>query len=110
MPRFVDINIFIVSFSGPKSSTFYLQRMTLNYRRDVIEDFYAARIGRIMWRIAKRRAVETQQDAAAPSPNSFENIVALPNAHLGPTKNRGSGQSSLAKFLRELVVELAEDD
>ncbi len=82
----------------------------LNRNNDHNEDFYAARIGRIMWQVAKRRASETHQRQTRGLPIATENIVAWPMQHLDPTMNRESGQNTLAKFLRALAEELAEDD
>lgn len=82
------------------------------------EDVYAARIGRNMWRLAKRRAREAAMRSAA--------LIGLPAARGAagsgskslqppppPDQDDGpeaEGPRTLSEFLRELAEELERDE
>ena len=82
------------------------------------EDVYAARIGRLMWRLAKRRAakasllassvfgVKTAAASVTVDNRDVQSPPPLPEDAFGSEH----GPNSLSEFLQELAGELAEDD
>ena len=71
------------------------------------ETDYAGRIGRSMWRVAKRRAFALATGAAAPSGDS-EPLLPARAARLRPGET--AEPASLREFLRRLAEELEQDD
>jgi hypothetical protein len=88
--------------------------------RDVDEDeeIYAARIGRTMWRVAKRRAQEIRdrglvktETCGVGQADAAENTVAPPMQRPDPTPTAAAASpKTLSEFLRALAAELAADD
>lgn len=70
------------------------------------ENDYAGRIGRSMWRLAKRRAFALATGAAAPSEDSVPLLPARA-ARLRPGATETP--ASLREFLRRLAEELEQD-
>ena len=102
---------------GKRPAKIRLTGENLDHDEEKTEEFYAAHVGRAMWRIAKRRAMEMQQSASTNNngpvtsqPIAFENTIASPAPRLDPTKTVAGDQNTLAKFLQALAAELAGDD
>ena len=81
------------------------------------EDLYAARIGRNMWKIAKRRAREAQMRrtmAALTDPagriSTSGSKGPSPTQRRAPEQAAAAAPNSLAEFLRALAAELGKDD
>ena len=82
------------------------------------EDIYAARIGRKMWRIAKRRAREARLsrlatariDHPAGRISTSDNKTGSPALRRAQERKAAAGPNTLAEFLRELAAELGKDD
>lgn len=94
-----------------------LKRKILDCDRDKDEEFYAARIGRTMWRVAKRRALEmrrrpivTAENAAVSEAMASDNKAVSPVPNHDPAKTATTDPSTLAEFLQALAAELAGDD
>ena len=82
------------------------------------EEIYAARVGRAMWRAAKRRAGELRyHELISAGKGGADPVTAIENKAAPPTlrpclrqRQAAANPQTLAEFLQLLAAELASDD
>jgi len=106
-----------INKTSRREGTIYFRVIREN-RLSFDEDIYAARIGRNMWRLAKRRAREAGESTGliavparrAPA-ESYDNKAQNPASRLDQARSApGARPNTLSEFLQLLAAELAGDD